>query len=78
MAKLLDFETPTGQKGNVLNPMSWVPLVLGTVVLLATFSMGEKLGSIVSGKIPLVNTRPQYPFAPTAQAAPASTDLYIG
>lgn len=78
MAKLTDFETPLGQKGNLFNPGSWIPLITGTVVLLFTFAMGQKVGNILGAKIPLINTHPQAPFQPIPQPAAASSDIYIG
>ena len=47
MAKLLDFQTPTGQSGNLLNPKSWLSMILGVVVFLITLALGSKLFSTV-------------------------------
>lgn len=63
MPKILDFTTPTGQHGNVLKPMTWVPLIIGGVVLLGTFAAAERVGKAVSGKLPFINTNPTNPFA---------------
>lgn len=63
MAKITDFETPMGTKGNILKPGTWIPLILGSLVLLVTFSAAEKAGKFVSGKVPLLNSSPTYPFA---------------
>lgn len=41
MAKLTDFTTPTGQKGNILQPSSWLPLITGAMMFLLTFSLGQ-------------------------------------
>lgn len=80
-ANILNFETPTGQKGNLLHPGSWIPLIIGTFVLLFTFSVGQKLGNVVHSKLPAVNTTPNSPWAPAAPAPAAnaaSSKMYIG
>jgi hypothetical protein len=78
LASILDFETPTGQKGNVLKPMSWVPLILGSLVLLTTFSAAQKLGAAAGNKLPFVDSTPNSPW----QVAPVQTvqnsKMYIG
>lgn len=70
MAKITDFETPMGTKGNILKPSTWVPLILGSLVLLITFSAAEKAGKLVSGKIPLINANPTNPFVSNTPPAP--------
>lgn len=75
---ITDFITPLGTQGNILNPMSWWGMILGTVFLLATFSLGQKVGNAVGGKVPLLSTHPQQPFSPMPTASPANTTEYIG
>lgn len=62
MAKLTDFTTPTGVKGNLFDLQSIWGLILGTVVLLATFAMGQNVANKVSGKVPLVDTQIEKPY----------------
>lgn len=50
MAKLTDFKTPTGASGNLLNPMDWLPLIFGTVVLFITFAAGQNIAGKLNGK----------------------------
>jgi hypothetical protein len=52
VAKLTDFKTPTGTSGNLLNPMDWLQLILGVVVLLATFGIGQNIANKINGKGP--------------------------
>jgi hypothetical protein len=59
LAKLTDFtkfQTPTGATGNLLSPQSWLSLILGTVMLLATFAIGQNVSKRVSERIPAVDT----------------------
>jgi hypothetical protein len=52
MAKLTDFKTPTGATGNLLNPLDWLGLIMGVVVLLATFGIGQNIANKLNGKGP--------------------------
>lgn len=77
--KITDFETPTGQRGNILNPMSWWSMVLGVIVFLATLSLGQKLGASLGAKTGgILNTNPQQPFLARPTPAPVSNVRYIG
>jgi hypothetical protein len=76
--KLTEFKTPTGQSGNILDPSSWWGLILGTVVLLATFTMGQKLGNAIGAKLPVVNTHPSQVFSPMAAPAASNPNTYWG
>lgn len=53
MAKLTDFTTPTGAKGNILDISSWSQMILGSMVLLATFAIGQNFLNKASSKIPI-------------------------
>jgi hypothetical protein len=78
MAKITDFETPTGQKGNLFSPMTWIPLITGSLVLLATFSAAQKLGGAIGNKIPLIDSTPNSPWQ--SQPVPSNSDrtMYFG
>lgn len=52
MAKLGNFEAPTGAKGNVFDIGDWGSMILGTFMLLVTFGIGEHFYSKVSGRVP--------------------------
>jgi hypothetical protein len=54
MAKLTEFVTPTGQRGNLMQPMSLVPMILGGVVFLAILGAAGKLFGMVKGAAPSV------------------------
>lgn len=60
--KLTDFKTPTGATGNLLDPTSWLQLIIGAAVLLITFAMGQNLASKVSGKVPFVDSQIEKPY----------------
>jgi hypothetical protein len=63
MAKLTDFQTPTGATGNLLNPTSWLSLIMGTVVLLITFSVGQNVANKLNGRGGgLIDSKPENPF----------------
>lgn len=61
-AKLANFTTPTGVQGNLFDLGSIWSLVLGSVVLLATFAMGQNVARAVTGKVPAIDTTPEKPF----------------
>lgn len=72
MAKLTDFKTPTGATGNLLSPSSWLQLILGTVVLLVTFAVGQNLVQKGSQKLPFDTTiDPVVKMPSMASSAPA-------
>lgn len=52
MAKLTEFVTPTGQRGDLMRPMSLVPMVLGGVVFIALLGAAGKLFGMVKGVAP--------------------------
>jgi hypothetical protein len=62
MAKLGEFKTPTGATGNLLNPMDWLSLVLGAIVLIITFAMGQNFASKLGGKIPGIDSTIEQPW----------------
>lgn len=62
MAKLTDFKTPTGATGNLLQPSSWLQLIIGSAVLLITFAMGQNLANKVGGKVPFIDSQIEKPY----------------
>lgn len=52
MAKLGNFETPTGAKGNVFEIGSWGSLILGSMIMILTFGIGEHFAARIQGKVP--------------------------
>jgi hypothetical protein len=51
--KLTEFQTPTGAKGNLLSPASWLQLIIGSAVMIATFAMGQSFLKRVGTKLPI-------------------------
>lgn len=66
--KLTDFTTPTGVKGNILNIGQLWSLMLGTLVLIVTFAMGQNLANKVSGRVPMVDSTIEQPWKSEVQA----------
>jgi hypothetical protein len=62
MAKLGDFKTPTGGSGNILNPMDWIAFILGAVVLIVTFAVGQNFANKMGGRIPGVDATIEQPW----------------
>lgn len=74
---LLDFNTPTGQKGNLAKPSTILPIVLGGFVLLAGLSLSERLLKTASTKVPFIG-QPANPFSSPAVASPVNQQQYFG
>lgn len=73
MAKLGTFKTPTGATGSIFNIGDWVSMIIGAVVLIVTFAVGQDLAKKIGGVAP-VDTQidrpwneehPQQPKGPT-------------
>ena len=56
MAKLGNFQTPTGASGNVFNPGDWLGLIMGAIVLIVTFAAGQNLAGKLGSKLPIDTT----------------------
>lgn len=56
MAKLGTFQTPTGAKGSIFSPSDWLSLVVGAVVLIVTFAVGQDLAKKLGGVAPVDTT----------------------
>lgn len=52
MAKITDFTTPTGQHGNLLSPSSWIQMILGVIVFLIAFAIGQNITQKAGSKLP--------------------------
>lgn len=55
MAKLGDFQTPTGQRGNLLSPKTWLGLILGALALMISFGVASVLYGKVKRAVPGAN-----------------------
>lgn len=75
--KLGEFQTPTGAKGNILNPGDWLSLLIGAVVLFLTVAMGQRMAAGIGGKFPVVdgNIEPFHDIKPEKAAGPSRTIL---
>jgi hypothetical protein len=60
--KLTKFQTPTGATGDVLNPSSWLSLVIGSVVLIITFALGQNVANKIGSKVPGVDAEIDQPW----------------
>lgn len=77
MAKLGDFKTPTGGGGNILNPMDWLSFILGAVVLIITFAMGQNFASKIGNKIPGVDATIDQPWKSDIPVATNNTKTRV-
>lgn len=68
--KLTDFKTPTGVTGNLLNFGQLWQLILGSMVLLLTFAMGQNILGKLSGRVPFVDTQIEQPWNSPQSAQP--------
>lgn len=67
MAKLGEFKTPAGGSGNVFEIGSWGSMILGSMVMILTFGIGEHLASRVQGRVPSTQvTQPWQSPAPVS------------
>jgi hypothetical protein len=73
MAKLTDFQTPTGAKGNILHPSDWLSLIVGSAVLFLTVGVGQHLANKVGSRVPDTSINQPWQSAP----APAPTNQKI-
>jgi hypothetical protein len=78
MANIANFTTPTGQSGNLFKPTTWIPLVIGSGVLLAAIALGQKGAQFVHSKVPAIPSDPYTPFQNRPTPSPASQKQYIG
>jgi hypothetical protein len=56
MAKMTEFVTPTGARGNLLSPSSWIQMILGVIVFLVAFAIGQNITQKASSKLPFDTT----------------------
>jgi hypothetical protein len=61
--KLTKFQTPTGQTGDVLNPGSWLSMIIGAVVLILTFALGQNLANKIGASVPGVDSNIDRPWS---------------
>lgn len=64
MAKITDFTNPlTGQKGNVFDLTGIWNMILGVVIFLFVFAMGQNVANKLGGKVPMADFKPENPFS---------------
>lgn len=56
LAKITDFTTPLGVKGNLLSVSSWLNVILGAVVLIIGFAIGQTATGWIGRKVPAIDT----------------------
>jgi hypothetical protein len=74
-ANITEFQTPTGAKGNILNPRDWIGLILGGFMLLATFGIAQNVARTVTNRFPIVDTNIEKPWV--NMPAPAATNSEV-
>jgi hypothetical protein len=62
VAKLTDFTTPTGVKGNLFDLAGLWSMILGALVFLVVLAFGQKLGAKVSSVAPIIDSTPDQLF----------------
>lgn len=77
MANMTEFQTPTGAKGNILNPRDWVSLILGGFMLLATFGIAQNVARGVTNKLPMIDTNIERPWTNPPMAPKVSNEIVI-
>lgn len=50
------FTTPTGQKGNIFSISSWASMIIGVMVFLIAFAMGQNFTARLGGMVPVDTT----------------------
>ena len=60
--KLGQFQTPTGQTGNVFSLDSWIKLILGAFMFLVTFGLAQRFGKAVENRVGFLDATPEQPF----------------
>jgi hypothetical protein len=75
LAKLGSFEAPTGAKGNIFDIGDWGSMILGTVMLLVTFGIGEHFANKITGKVPGASI--SNPFPPQAPISTAPQKITL-
>lgn len=61
--KLGQFQTPTGAKGNVFDPTSWLSLIVGAIVLIITFALGQNLANKIGTSVPGIDGQIDRPWS---------------
>jgi len=51
-----EFVTPTGQKGNIFNLSSWASMIIGVMVFLVAFAMGQNFTAKLGRLAPIDTT----------------------
>lgn len=72
-----DFTTPTGTRGNVFSIESWGSMILGTVVLIVTFSMGQHFADKLQNKMPRADLTPEQPWKSPAPVSAAKQKITL-
>ena len=51
-----EYTTPTGSKGNIFSISNWAQLIIGVMVFLVAFAMGQSLTARVGSMLPIDTT----------------------
>jgi hypothetical protein len=74
--KLTEFTTPTGQKGNLLSPSSWINMIIGVVVFLIAIAIGQNMVQKVGSKLPIDTTIDPFIRQPAAASNSPMRERY--
>lgn len=74
--KLGDFDA-FGMKGNILDPMAWTKIVLGTVVVATAVGVGLKGAGMVNNKLGFVDTTIVNPVKQSTTTVPVAGDVVV-
>jgi hypothetical protein len=75
LAKLGQFESPTGAKGNVFDISDWGSMILGSFMLLLTFGIGQAFAQKVTGKVTSAQIEQPWSTPAPISNAPAKITL---
>lgn len=72
-----NFTTPTGAKGNIFSIGDLGSLVLGAIVLILTFAMGQNLAGKLGGKVPGMDSTIEQPWISPQPAVQGKTKVTL-
>lgn len=75
MAKLGNFESPSGAKGNVFDIGDWGSMILGAFMLLFTFGIGEHFYQKVTGRVHSAQITNPFPAPTPVSTTPTKITL---
>jgi hypothetical protein len=62
LAKTFEAQLPTGAKGNVLDPMFWLSIILGFIVLIVGYATAQNVGKAAQNRFSFIDATPDRPW----------------